>query len=104
MLLACAGQPHKPIPRPSEETQAKRLALIEELQKLGVFGKIEPTEAWVKPVFYSRNFADRTAYASLVFAYFHEGPEQSTSRLELRDNQTGKVVGEYTLRSGLVMH
>ena len=86
----------------SEETQKKRLALISGLQKDNIFADIRTRETgatiMVDVGFYLVDFKAKQDFVSVVFAYYADDRDYVVS---LRDNNTNKKVGMFTVSSGL---
>jgi hypothetical protein len=86
------------------ETQERRKKLIADLQRQGIFGKIEcrsgGATAWVSPRFYLISFDDKQSFASVVYVYCH-GRADDTGFVTLKDDRTGKDVGTFWGNRGL---
>lgn len=97
------AQASQPTPE-APELGARRVKLLEDLQRQGVFGRIECRgaggDAWVAPAFYALTFDDKQIFTSVAYAYCF-GAANRDSHITLRDDRTGKDVGTYWGRRGL---
>lgn len=88
----------------SPKTQAARKEVINGLIAEEVFDRIEPRKVavavWVRPRFYLLEFKQKQLFLDTVFSYYLS---DSGSWLEIIDNNSGKKVGEFTIR-GLNMY
>jgi hypothetical protein len=86
----------------SPALQAKRLKLIQNLQKNSIIYKLDTTSVtiklWVRPKFRILQFEEKETTAQLVYSYLWD---ESMLRMDILDSQTGNVIGEYHPVSGL---
>jgi hypothetical protein len=88
----------------SEEMQAKRLKLIEDLKAQGVILKVEtPTDyprIYVGPAWNSITVDDKRTFANAVLTYYYAQDPEATLAV-IRDGYTGKDIGSFSYRYGL---
>jgi len=92
----------------SPSNQAKRKTAIEKAQaagflgRVGIFSRGNP-EMWVTPQFMSLSFEDKQAATAGVYGYYFDG-SIPYRRIFLIDNQTGKEIGEFSVKRGLKLN
>lgn len=86
----------------SPAKQHEREKLIDDLQGLGVIGKVDcrgaVADAWVKPDFYALPFDRKKDLTSVVYAYCFS---DENAVVRLKDHLSGKDVGTYGVYTGL---
>lgn len=102
-----------PRPKASEEVQKGREAVIERFQREGLIGKIEGETValcWVGPKFRLLKFEDKVTVAHVVFMWTYNYPQGVKAEdtefghaVHFLDDRSGKLVGQYSPRSGLQM-
>jgi len=82
-----------------EAKQPQRRELIQNLINQGVFAKVDFRErgatVWVKPAFYSLAFDAKEAFCAVVYAYVATNARDDLVSVTLKDNLSGKEVGDY---------
>lgn len=82
-----------------EAKQPQRQELIQKLIHQGVFAKVDLRErgatVWVKPAFYSLTFDAKKDFCSVVYAYIATNARDDLVSVTLKDNLSGKEVGDY---------
>ncbi len=92
----------------SPAMQAKRMELIGEAIKLGVFQKVEPVnewhdvKVWVEPGFYVLDFEGKKGVIRMVYCYFFDGTDLLSS-VDVYDRFSGKKVASYSPALGFDM-
>lgn len=88
----------------SPAKQEQRSRAIAELVQAGVFDRIEhdniATRAWIKTGFYRLTFEQKKDVIGVVYARYSNN---DFDVILIKDNQTGKIVGTYSLTLGLEM-
>lgn len=91
----------------SEEMQDRRVALIQQLHTAGIISRIEKPATlpyiYVGPGWYELEADDQLNFVNGVLTYYYaENPKATTAFL--RDRRTGKDIGGYTFRTGLILN
>lgn len=95
----------------SQEAQARRLRLIDELEQKGVIAGVDqPTitpHVWVTRKFAALDFETKRRFMEAIYCYF-AAPDPQFGRdhgdvLVLRDNLSGRRVGQYRAETGLTL-
>jgi hypothetical protein len=102
---AASAPRSKPVFDHSPKQLAERKSAIQQaiaaglFTKVGVFSAGSP-EIWVTQLFLALSFDDKQTATAGVWGYFFDGSAPHR-RLFLVDSQTGKRVGEFSLKRGL---